>query len=73
MPTTSLRLETAWTAARRALVPRLSRRPGHLNLQRKPSEIDDAADELAFTLLRMFGIAKDEAREIAGRPLPAAS
>lgn len=44
----------------------------HLNLERGPADIDDAADELAVNLLRMFGITDGEAHEIAGRPLPAA-
>jgi AcrR family transcriptional regulator len=43
----------------------------HLSLlQQEPSAIDDAADGLAVNLLRMFGLARDEAREVAGRPLP---
>lgn len=43
----------------------------HLGLlRRKPSAIDRAADELAVNLLRMFGLADSDAREIAGRPLP---
>jgi AcrR family transcriptional regulator len=36
----------------------------------EPSAIDHAADELAVNLLRMFGLADDDAREVAGRPLP---
>jgi AcrR family transcriptional regulator len=37
-----------------------------------PDAIDAAADELAINLLQMFGLPRDEAREIAGRPLPKA-
>jgi hypothetical protein len=43
----------------------------HLSLiQRKPSEVDRAADALAMNLLRMFGLSLDEAREVAARRLP---
>ncbi|MCW6004369.1 TetR/AcrR family transcriptional regulator [Micromonospora sp. CPCC 205371] len=43
----------------------------HLSLlQRDPSAIDRAADGLAVNLLRMFGLAESDAREVAGRPLP---
>lgn len=39
-------------------------------VDRDPTAIDAAADELAVNLLRMFGLSHDEAGEIAGRPLP---
>jgi AcrR family transcriptional regulator len=43
----------------------------HLSLiEQEPSAIDRAADGLAVNLLRMFGLADSEAREIAARPLP---
>lgn len=42
-------------------------------LQRDPSAIDRAADGLAVNLLRMFGLADGDAREVAGRPLPPTS
>ncbi|GAA4691759.1 TetR/AcrR family transcriptional regulator [Phytohabitans rumicis] len=43
----------------------------HLSLfQQQASAIDHAADELAVSLLRMFGLAEADAREVAGRPLP---
>jgi AcrR family transcriptional regulator len=34
---------------------------------------DRAADELAFSLLRVFGLAEDDARDVVGRGLPQAS
>ena len=43
----------------------------HLSLlQPNASAIDAAADGLAVNLLRMFGLAESEAREVAKRPLP---
>ncbi len=45
----------------------------HLGLlQPKPAAIDRAADGLAVNLLRMFGLDDNDAREVAGRPLPRA-
>jgi AcrR family transcriptional regulator len=32
--------------------------------------VDDAADELALNLLRMFGLGEDDARDVVSRPLP---
>jgi hypothetical protein len=45
----------------------------HLALERRlpASAVDRAADGLAVNLLRMFGIAEEEARDVAGRALPA--
>ena len=37
-----------------------------------PDALDASADELAVNLLRMFGRPREEAREIAGGPLPKA-
>lgn len=43
----------------------------HLSLiEQEPSAIDRAADGLAVNLLRMFGLADGDAREVAARPLP---
>jgi AcrR family transcriptional regulator len=45
----------------------------HLSLIREdPAEVDRAADGLAVNLLRMFGLAEGDAREVAGRRLPRA-
>ena len=35
------------------------------------SAVDQAADGLAVNLLRMFGLAEEDARDVAGRSLPA--
>ena len=35
------------------------------------SAVDQAADGLAVNLLRMFGLSEEEARDVAGRGLPA--
>jgi AcrR family transcriptional regulator len=45
----------------------------HLALERRLSAaaVDRAADGLAVNLLRMFGLPEDEARDVAGRSLPA--
>ena len=45
----------------------------HLALERRmsASAVDHAADGLAVNLLRMFGLAEEEARDVAGRRLPA--
>jgi AcrR family transcriptional regulator len=45
----------------------------HLALERRmpASAVDRAADGLATNLLRMFGLAEEEARAVAGRSLPA--
>lgn len=45
----------------------------HLALERGMSAaaVDRAADELAVNLLRMFGLPEEEARDVAGRELPA--
>jgi AcrR family transcriptional regulator len=32
--------------------------------------VEDAADELALNLLRMFGLGEDDARDVVSRPLP---
>ena len=37
------------------------------------SAVDQAADGLAVNLLRMFGLAEEDARDVAGRRLPAVS
>lgn len=39
-------------------------------LNPKPSAIDHNADELAFNVLRMFGLSESDAREVASRKLP---
>jgi AcrR family transcriptional regulator len=43
----------------------------HLGLTRDGVAVDAAADELAENLLRMFGLAEDDARRVARRALPA--
>ena len=45
----------------------------HLSLERRmsASAVDQAADGLAVNLLRMFGLAEEDARDVAGRRLPA--
>ena len=45
----------------------------HLALERQmsPSAVELAADGLAVNLLRMFGLAEEDARDVAGRSLPA--
>ena len=45
----------------------------HLALERRmsASAIDHAADGLTVNLLRMFGLAEEDARNVAGRSLPA--
>ena len=45
----------------------------HLALERRMSAaaVDQAADGLAVNLLRMFGLAEEDARDVVGRPLPA--
>ena len=44
----------------------------HLALERRMTEdaVDRAADGLAVNVLRMFGLDEDDARDVAGRPLP---
>ena len=44
--------------------------PTAINLD--PDVLDASADELAVDLLQMFGRPREEAREIAGGPLPKA-
>lgn len=44
----------------------------HVALQWDGPAVDAAADELAENLLRMFGLAAEEARRVARRPLPTA-
>ncbi|BBF99644.1 putative TetR-family transcriptional regulator [Pseudonocardia autotrophica] len=39
-------------------------------VSRDPQQADRIADELAVTMLRMFGMDDGEAREVVGRPLP---
>jgi AcrR family transcriptional regulator len=34
------------------------------------SAVDRAADELAYNVLRMFGLSEDDARDVVSRPLP---
>ncbi|MBB3036581.1 TetR/AcrR family transcriptional regulator [Hoyosella altamirensis] len=42
----------------------------HIMEGRSGMEIDQAADEVARNMLRMFGLSSEEAREIVSRPLP---
>ena len=44
----------------------------HLALERRMTgeSVDRAADGLAVNVLRMFGLDEDDARDVAGRPLP---
>ncbi|MFC4071616.1 TetR/AcrR family transcriptional regulator [Actinoplanes subglobosus] len=43
----------------------------HHSLHADDQTIDEAADRLALSLLRMFGLVEGDARKVASRPLPA--